>query len=1673
METWFIHVDKAKQEALLKHAEMGSGLIAALAKDAISPHYRRKPGVLLEELYKIHGKPVGQLTVREFLSPQLTEAFAALAGREMANQLPQLVALRMEGQFSSSPGRRSYRSKAFTFYWEDLLLLLRGLIRQTCHIESLTQKLYIKDHLLIEYPYQLALEIRRGNEEIISLFREAIMGDNSKITLTRNVIDAIVISGHPGLQDDLLKLLLAARLQDGLRQQILEASDRGSVDFLIRVIKLCLDEDLLRYSGTIRAFDVWTGMGYGDSKPAAIKKYAQIAYDCLTDDDKRKMYYESENNVEAYFAFWAQGCHEFEGTCNEVPQLLEDPRHYRQVLGWLFVTRTDNRLYQMRLACRYVTERDEELLAWIVQNLAVTYTLLTTSWRISRNRKRQCVPNPNLPDTKEARVKLFHQLKDVAEYIGNRKRTFTGNPFDFVCVTLSAQRVYDCMISLTGYDLDEGLIGELLELAPKMSADQRMILICSFLLPDTNASHRAYLQNCLSDRSILVKELAVERLADCKLAASDLDLLAAALRSKSSDLRSAILQVFKKQPIELISPLIPQMLQAADENQVQAAIELISELKNQHPEAVSNNLHLLSTLGQRKISSQTQILLDQLLPQNTDETTLTLENGFGLYDPKVVAAYLSSLEAPAKTPGFLSRITGTGELYTPKQLKGMYPSWKELDKLMERIDQVFDRHANAEFEVEWSHGARENILFGDHRHSVWLPANCGFNRLQDPGARLDMVPFWEEFRDAFGEYAWDVKKMLGLRHLMLGHYDIPRASSRFKIAPWYKRIAALDLPPAVPEKYRAKGMYAWELLGHLPELFDSHAVCQEALRIYRSLVAILGEENLAGQYVEVSKDYPYHYGSSLTAHMQTINCKMLVGCRNVMRHLKLNETDFAAWFTLESRLEMNIKANVIDGLTTEDYFRACSENLIPQDVLVEYLTDEYRGMPEKIRILTNPNRWPQGRQIYELYPFARELVNRVVHRAVDVEEKRGELRTPMTSHCLALDRFEGAKHFCGLLTALGKESFFRGYEYSLNDTKKAVLSRLLKRCYPGKEDTPESLAALLKTTDISDKRLAEAMMYAPQWASFAEQILDWPGLKCGVWFFHAHINESFSAEKETEVAIYSPISPQQFNDGAFDKNWFFEAYNQLGEKRFQILYKAAKYITSGSNQHRRSQLYSDAVLGKLDVAELMQEIRDKRNQEKLRCYPLIPIAEGDKQEALRRYAFIQQFLKESKQFGAQRRDSEKKACATALENLAITTGLMDVNRLMWQMEGQKIQEIRPLMEPVSLEGLTLRLTVDENGDAGIAIEKGGKALKTLPKALSKNEVYLELKNAAKELKELKRRSRDSLERAMTEGTEFGAEELRNICSNPVLAPMLHALVWTDGASCGFLEDGIFPDGGALRIAHPHDMKQSGTWASFMHLVYDKKLVQPFKQVFREYYPITADELQERTISRRYAGHQVQPQRTVALLKGRGWTVDYEEGLQKVFYKEDLIVRMFAMADWFSPADIEAPTLETVEFFNRRTGQNVPLAEVPPILFSETMRDLDLVVSVAHVGGVDPEASHSTVQMRAAIAAELTKLLRISNVFWVGSHAKIRGSLGSYSVHMGSGVVHMEGVGMVSILPVHAQARGRVFLPFADDDPKTAEIMSKILLLAEDHKIKDPTILNQLSNDGAAGTVFYQ
>ncbi len=267
----------------------------------------------------------------------------------------------------------------------------------------------------------------------------------------------------------------------------------------------------------------------------------------------------------------------------------------------------------------------------------------------------------------------------------------------------------------------------------------------------------------------------------------------------------------------------------------------------------------------------------------------------------------------------------------------------------------------------------------------------------------------------------------------------------------------------------------------------------------------------------------------------------------------------------------------------------------------------------------------------------------------------------------------------------------------------------------------------------------------------------------------------------------------------------------------------------------------------------------------------------------------------------------------------------------------------------------------------------------------------------------------------------------------------------------------------LRLAHPHDLLRSGAWHAWQHDCFAAERIQPFKQVFRELYVVTQNEtrLGKEAVSSRYTGQQIQPRQGLALFDRCGWVNSPDEGLRRTFHNAGITARVDFNAGYFTPAEVEGLTIEHVLFTPRTDWKPIPLAEVPPRVFSEVMRDLDLVVSVAHRGGVDPEASASTVEMRSTLLEETCVLLRLRNVTVKGAHALIEGALGSYSVHLGSAVVHRQPGGALCIVPVHSQHRGRLFLPFADDDPRTAEVVSKVVLLARDSEIKDPSILEQI------------
>jgi hypothetical protein len=711
------------------------------------------------------------------------------------------------------------------------------------------------------------------------------------------------------------------------------------------------------------------------------------------------------------------------------------------------------------------------------------------------------------------------------------------------------------------------------------------------------------------------------------------------------------------------------------------------------------------------------------------------------------------------------------------------------------------------------------------------------------------------------------------------------------------------------------------------------------------------------------------------------------------------------------------------------------------------------------------------------YPELLPMITMCSQRVLELELKRGDLPTSTSAAASTIAYLEGLDKLVAILQALGQDSIVRVGHYIYGEqARNAVFSRLLRVTHPAPSDTPKAFAAALK--GVPEQRLLELGLFAPQWIGFVAHAVGWKGLDDAMYWLLAHTKESgwggTQQELEgwkAEMAQLTPLSTQDLMDGAVDVAWFNNAYKELGATRWAQLYEAAKYTSSGTG-HARAKQFADAMLGKLEESEVQKRITDKRHQDSVRAFGLLPLPKTKDVTLLKRYEIVQTFMKGAKKFGSQRKESENLAARIGLENLARTAGYPDPMRLEWAMELKAVADLAKGAVKLVKGDVEFVLSVSEDGEPNFEILKKGKVLKDIPANLRKDEAVVEIRARRKELEVQRSRMRVSLERAMVHGDQFSAKELRELTKHPIVRPMLEQLIFMSETQMGFLSsDGknlVNANGElleitskTLRLAHPMDLLESGIWSEFQGTFFSAKRQQPFKQIFRELYLLTPAEKLEKTKSSRYAGHQINQHQSVALLGSRNWVVPYEDDASRTFFAEGITAHVSSKYGWTTPAEVEAPALDSVYFTKRNDYNILDLETIPKRLYSEVMRDLDLVVSVAHVGGVDPEASQSTTEMRAALLLETLRLLKIDNVKLEKSVVLIEGSIGRYSVHLGSAVVHQQPGGAICLVAIPNQARGRIFLPFADSDPRTAEVIAKVLMLAKDSEIQDPILLRQL------------
>jgi hypothetical protein len=331
----------------------------------------------------------------------------------------------------------------------------------------------------------------------------------------------------------------------------------------------------------------------------------------------------------------------------------------------------------------------------------------------------------------------------------------------------------------------------------------------------------------------------------------------------------------------------------------------------------------------------------------------------------------------------------------------------------------------------------------------------------------------------------------------------------------------------------------------------------------------------------------------------------------------------------------------------------------------------------------------------------------------------------------------------------------------------------------------------------------------------------------------------------------------------------------------------------------------------------------------------------------------------------------------------------------------------------------------------------------------------------------------------------------------------------------------------VRLWHPIevDVEEVLAWRRF----YESRSVrQPFKQAHREVYVLTDAERRTANYSNRYAAHILKQHQFNTLCALRGWKnrlrlmVDDEYpapsrtlgawGIRAEFWIEGVGddygtdtnesgAFLYLATDQVRFYRAEAPAA-TAHAGGGPYEQRVltdgdtpmrgeignpeyvaqPLETIPPLVFSEIMRDVDLFVGVCSIGNNaqwqdgGPEnrfreywwnygfadLSASGEGRRDLLERLIPRLKIASKCSFEERFLVVKGQIRTYKIHLGSGNILMKPNDQyLCIVPdSRTSPGGNVHLPF-EGDRMLSIILSKAFMLAEDEKITDESITRQI------------
>jgi hypothetical protein len=330
---------------------------------------------------------------------------------------------------------------------------------------------------------------------------------------------------------------------------------------------------------------------------------------------------------------------------------------------------------------------------------------------------------------------------------------------------------------------------------------------------------------------------------------------------------------------------------------------------------------------------------------------------------------------------------------------------------------------------------------------------------------------------------------------------------------------------------------------------------------------------------------------------------------------------------------------------------------------------------------------------------------------------------------------------------------------------------------------------------------------------------------------------------------------------------------------------------------------------------------------------------------------------------------------------------------------------------------------------------------------------------------------------------------RNLIWQISIAEQSETVIWYQGTFVNSADQLVEISGEAeVQLWHPllgsnQDVQRWQLW------IEQHRVIQPFKQAHREIYRLEDEERGSATL--RFAGHYLHQYQFSVLTRARAWQYTTVASGQETW-------AILSLPYWKCRAAFEVKADESgrkvdasytagyeelltgeLSFHSEGEGEagkaaELLLQQVPPLVLSEVMRDLDLFVSVTNIARDSKEnyeeeereeplirymrrygfgelssSAHERKQFLQRLAPGLTIAERCS---FHGHFVQVRGDLFTYKIHLGSANIVVEPdnrhLPMWAMWQIDNSSGGKYFLPF-EGDTIISEILSKMFVLVDD------------------------